>query len=45
MLANMLQCDVMLQCIETVLKRASDFSAITFLESHLAKVNYKTYLI
>lgn len=39
MIANMLQCDVMLQVIQTVLKRALDLKAITFSESHLAKVS------
>lgn len=39
MIANMLQCDVMLQVMQTVLKRALDLKAITFSESHLAKVS------
>lgn len=38
MIANMLQSDVMLHVMQTVLKRALDLRAITFLESHLAKV-------
>lgn len=38
MLANLLQCDVMLVIIQTVLKRALDLKAITFSESHLQRV-------
>lgn len=39
MIANMLQCDVMLLVMQTVLKRGLDLKAITFSESHLAKVS------
>lgn len=39
MLANLLQCDVMLLIMQTVLKRAIDLKARSFSESHLQKVN------
>ncbi|XP_055625385.1 E3 ubiquitin-protein ligase UBR1 [Toxorhynchites rutilus septentrionalis] len=38
MLANLLQCDVMLLIMQTVLKRALDLKAITFSESHVQRV-------
>lgn len=38
MLANLLQCDVMLLVMQTVLKRALDLRARRFSESHLQKV-------
>ncbi|XP_055525528.1 E3 ubiquitin-protein ligase UBR1 [Wyeomyia smithii] len=38
MLSNLLQCDVMMLIIETVVKRALDLKATTFSESHLQKV-------
>ncbi|XP_058445563.1 E3 ubiquitin-protein ligase UBR1-like [Malaya genurostris] len=38
MIANLLQCDVMLLVMNTVLKRTLDLKAITFAESHLQKV-------
>ncbi|XP_058811002.1 E3 ubiquitin-protein ligase UBR1 isoform X2 [Topomyia yanbarensis] len=38
MIANLLQCDVMLLIMNTVLKRTLDLKAITFSESHLQKV-------
>lgn len=38
MLTNLLQCDVMLVIIQTVLKRALDLKAITFSESHVQRV-------
>lgn len=40
MLANLLQCDVMLLIMHTVLKRAIDLKARSFSESHLQKVCY-----
>lgn len=41
MLANLLQCDVMLLIMQTVLKRAVDLKARCFSESHLQKVRWK----
>lgn len=38
MLVNLLQCDVMLLVIQTVLKRSIDLKAISFSESHLQKI-------
>lgn len=38
MIANLLQCDVMLLVMQTVLKRALNLKAKTFSESHLQKV-------
>lgn len=38
MLANLLQCDVMLVIMHTVLKRSLDLKAITFSESHVQRV-------
>lgn len=38
MLANLLQCDVMLLIMKTVLTRALDLKAITFSESHVQRV-------
>lgn len=40
MLANLLQCDVMLLIMHTVLKRAIDLKARSFSESHLQKVRF-----
>lgn len=40
MLANLLQCDVMLLIMHTVLKRAIDLKARSFSESHLQKVRH-----
>lgn len=37
MIANLMQCDVMLLIIKTVLRRALDLKAITFAESHVQK--------
>lgn len=37
MIANLLQCDVMLLIMKTVLRRALDLKAITFSESHVQK--------
>lgn len=37
MIANLLQCDVMLLIMQTVLKRALDLKAITFSESHVQR--------
>lgn len=39
MIANLLQCDVMLLLMQTVLKRAIDLKARIFSESHLQKVS------
>lgn len=39
MIANLLQCDIMLLIIQTILKRAIDLKSKTFLESHLQKVS------
>lgn len=41
MLVNLLQCDVMLVIMQTVLKRALDLKAITFSESHVQRVSTK----
>jgi hypothetical protein len=38
MLANLLQCDVMLMIMQTVLKKSLDLKQIVFSESHLQKV-------
>lgn len=38
LLANLLQCDVMLLIMQTVLKRALDLKARSFSDSHLQKV-------
>lgn len=38
MLVNILQCDVMLLMMQTVLERAIDLKARSFSESHLQKV-------
>ncbi|XP_062536364.1 E3 ubiquitin-protein ligase UBR1 [Armigeres subalbatus] len=38
MLANLLQCDVMLLIMQTVLRRALDLKAITFSESHVQRI-------
>lgn len=38
MLANLLQCDVMLLIMQTVLKRAHDLKTKSFSDSHLQKV-------
>lgn len=40
MLANLLQCDVMLLIMQTVLKRAIDLKARSFSDSHLQKVSF-----
>lgn len=40
MIASLLQCDVMLLIIQTVLKRAADLKAKHFSETHLQKVLY-----
>lgn len=39
MLANLLQCDVMLLIMQTVLNRAHDLKSKSFSDSHLQKVN------
>lgn len=44
MIANLLQCDVMLLIMQTVLKRALDLKAITFSESHVQRVRYAILL-
>lgn len=41
MIANLLQCDVMLLIMQTVLKRSLDLKALSFSESHLQKVSEK----
>lgn len=40
MIANLLQCDVMLLIMETVLKQSADLNCQTFAEGHLQKVLY-----
>lgn len=44
MLANLLQSDVMLLVMQTVLKRAIDLKARSFSESHLQKVSERKHL-
>lgn len=43
LLANLLQCDVMLLLMQTVLKRALDLKARSFSDSHLQKVRLSDY--
>lgn len=45
MLANLLQCDVMLLIMQTILKRALDLKARSFAESHLQKVITHTHIV
>lgn len=44
MLANLLQCDVMMLIIQTVLTQSLDLNCQTFAESHLQKVRKKIFL-
>lgn len=45
MLANLLQCDVMMLIVQTVLKRALDLKARSFSDSHLQKVYNVTHMV
>lgn len=44
-IANILQCDVMLHLMQTVLSRGLDLKAQSFQESHLQKVNEMVFIL
>lgn len=44
MLTNLLQCDVMLLIMQTILKRANDLKARSFSDSHLQKVIMNSFV-